>query len=812
MIQRMQRMRTMKRRWKKWLAVFVVVLSVMVLMTTAGIYIFFRLPIPAYTGTLTVPGLKAPVEVRTDEHAIPHIFATNDEDLFFAQGYITARERMFQMDLTRLAGRGELSTLMGDRTIKTDRYFKTLGFYRAAEMEYSRLTPEAKLAVDAYTRGVNAYLSTVSHLPREYAILRAKPQAWKPADSIVGALLMSYRLSSPRGIKPLLHQIHVQAGPQMLEKLLPWIPADAPVISGEKNPAPAALKFAPPADGVRKTTAEVDPLDCPVPLRMRASNWIILSGSRTTTGKPVFAGSPDLEASIPSLFYLIHLKGGSYNVIGGSIAGLPGVHALGFNGRVAWSITVGHGDNVDFFTEKPHPSDPDRYRTENGYQGYTVINDTIRIKTKDGVREEALKVRISRHGPVVSGIMQGLPEHCTMLWPGLMGRDGTLNGLIAVNRAANFQEFRQALGLIRGASVHIGYADVGGNIGYQYITTLPVRRAGENPVPMPGEKGLYDWAGFIPFEKHPYALNPEKGWLASFNQMPSRGDFYGTAYFLFERGYRFEEMIQAKDKFTPEDIRQMQNDTGSHVAKRWIPLISKACSREEALKPHVAMLAGWNRSVSLDSAEATLFNAFITHLIRNTFENKIGRPMIDELFKDLHVSIPVQWLIRYMDDNADPIWDDARTAAVKETRDDMIVKSMKGAVDELTRRFGQNTGEWAWGRVHRMTIKHPLGSVLPFLNLGPYPYAGDDFTIHAGWWKRDNPFEMYSGAAIRIVVDMADLSSMTIMSPPGQSGHYLSPHYGDLAETWAKGGQVPAHYTSAKELDRVLMLLPAKQP
>ena len=801
----------MKPGFKKWIKIFVVALVGILLIATAAFQIFFRLPIPSYTGTIDVPGLKEPVEVRTDEHAIPHIFANNDEDLFFAQGYITARERMFQMDLTRRAGRGELSELFGDKTVKTDRYFKTLGFYRAAESEYKNLTPETKVAVDSYTRGVNAYISTVKHLPREYVILGVKPQAWKPADSIVGALLMSYRLNAPRGIKPLLHQINLHAGPEVLKKLLPWIPASAPVISGEKDSVSSAIHFDQPKDCLRAAVTGIEPIYCPIPLRMRASNWMIFSGSRTTTGKPVFTGSPDLEATIPSLFYMIHLKGASYDVIGGSIAGLPGVHALGFNGKLAWSITVGNGDNVDFYTEKPNPANPDQYLTEDGYRDFMVINDRIRIKSKDGFNEEIIRIKLSRHGPVVGDVMQGLPENCSMLWPGIMGRDGTLNGLLALNRAGNFEEFRKALGMVRGASVHIGYADVDGNIGYQYMTTFPVRRSGENSVPMPGEKGQHDWSGFIPYEKHPFALNPQKGYLASFNQMPAKWDFYGTSYFLFERAYRFEEMVTAKSKFSPDDIRRMQNDTGSHVAKRWVPLISNASSREGSLKPYVAMLANWNQSVSAESPEATLFNSFITHLIRNTFEDELGQPMIDELFKDLHVSIPLQWLIRYMGDNTNVLWDDLKTESVKETRDDMIVKSMKDAVDELKSRYGDDTGKWAWGKVHKMTIRHPLGGFLPFLNLGPYSYPGDDFTIHAGWWKRDNPFEMYSGAAIRIVVDMADLSTMTIISPPGQSGHFLSPYYSDLAETWAKGEQVPAHYTSARELKNELMLIPGKK-
>jgi penicillin G amidase len=790
-----------------------IILVIFLFIITTGLlsfYIFFRLPVPDYNGTIKISGLKDEVEVRTDDHGIAHISAKNDEDLFFAQGYITARERMFQMDLTRLAGRGELSTLFGDKTIKTDKYFKTLGFHRAAEAEYKNLSQETKLAVDAYARGVNEYILTVKNLPREYIILGSKPQLWKPADSVVGALLMSYRLNAPRSIKPLLHQINVNSGPEILKKLLPWIPEAAPMISETKDVPAFSMDFNPEKSELEKiAVTTVENFYSPIPLRMRASNWMIFSGLRTTTGKPVFTGSPDLEAVIPSLFYLIHLKNKNYDVIGGSIAGLPGVHALGFNGKIAWSITVGNGDNTDFFTEKINPNNPDQYLTENGYINFTIIDDTIKIKSGKKLIEEKIKVKISRHGPVISAVMQGMPENCTMLWPGLMGKDGTMDGLLTLNRAKNFREFRKSLGMVRGASVHIGYADIDGNIGYQYMTTFPVRKSGENPVPVPGESGKHDWTGFVPYEKHPYAYNPKKGYLASFNQMPLKADYYGTAYFLFERPYRFEEMVKAKDKFSVKEIADMQNDTGSHTAKRFIPLISKACSKDDSLKPYISMLEKWDRFISIESHEATLFNSFITHLIKNTFEDQLGKNIVEELNKDLHVSIPLQWLIRYSSDPQNFFWDDIKTEK-KETMDDMIHKSMKDAVAELRGKYGDDLKKWEWGRVHKMMIKHPLGSVLSFLNLGPYSYAGDDFTIHAGWWNRENPYEMISGAAIRIVVDMSDLSTMTLMSPPGQSGHFLSPHYGDLAETWSKGGQVPANYTSAMNLKNLLKLQPAK--
>ncbi|HOD28287.1 MAG TPA: penicillin acylase family protein [Syntrophales bacterium] len=800
----------MKSRKAKIGVIVLGVVLAIIIVAAVALSVFLRLPHPSYTGTLEMDGLMAAVEVRTDDHGVPHIFAQNEADLFFAQGFITARERMFQMDLTRLAGRGELSTLLGDKTLKKDRFFKTLGFYRASEAEYANLSPEARTCVDAYTRGVNAYIRSVKFLPLEYVILRARPQPWKPADCLVAGLLMSYRLNSPRGVKPLLYQIHNAAGPELFNELLPWIPESAPFISSAGNRRPASPARAElPERAAPAPVAGIDD-DGPIPLRMRASNWMIFSGARTTTGKAVFAGSPDLEAVIPSLFYLIHLKGGRYDVIGGSIAGIPGVHAAGFNGRMAWSITVGHGDNLDYFTETVNPANANQYRTEDGYRDFQVREDVIRVKGKGGFREEKLTIKTSRHGPVVSGVMSGLPSNCAMMWPGLMGHDGTVEGLLALNRARNFTEFRQALRPIRGASVHMGYADIDGNIGYQYITTFPRRKSGDNPLPQPGAQGRYDWTGYIPFEDHPFALNPAKGYLASFNQMPEAGDYYGTAFFLFERAYRFEDMVKSKDRFSPEDIRSMQLDVVSTVAKRWVPHILRVCGDREGLSKYASLLRKWDGAMDADSPQATIFNAFFTRLIRNTLEDQLGQALVAELFKDLHVSIPAQWMIRHMNDNGHVLWDDIRTSGVRETRDDMVMKSMKDAIAELTARFGGDPKQWAWGKVHRMTIRHPLGGALPFLNLKPLPYAGDDFTIHAGWWDREHPYDMVSGAAIRIVVDMSNLDTMTLMSPPGQSGHYLSPYYNDLAGLWARGEQIPANYRSAKGLKRLLVLEPKK--
>ena len=383
-----------------------------------------------------------------------------------------------------------------------------------------------------------------------------------------------------------------------------------------------------------------------------------------------------------------------------------------------------------------------------------------------------------------------------------------LQGFFKLDKATNFVQFRQACSGARGATFNWGYADMDGNIGYQFISTFPIRKSGDNPIPRPGEKGEYDWTGYVPFEDHPYDYNPDAGYLASFNQIPKWENYYGVWYLPWERATRFQAIVKSKDKFSVEDVRKIQLDTVSNVAIRWVPYIMKVCDGITTLKPYLLMLKDWNCSIDINSPEATLFNSFYLHLMQNTFTNKIGQKLFNDQIAGTGSGFFTICLDNIMGDNNHPLWDDPSTDNYRETRDDMILKSMNDAIADLTKRLGNDPQKWEWGKVHTMTIKNPLGSVLPFLNLNPMPHPGDDWTINSGYWVKANPFDMLEGGAIRIVVDMSDISTMTLISPAGQSGHYLSPYYSDQAELWNNGQQIPTHYTDAMELKQVLVLKP----
>lgn len=782
------------------------ILACLAVLLVIAAWAFFRLPLPDYEGTVELEGLLSDVQVRFDRYGIPHILAGNDEDLFFAQGYLTARERMFQMDMTRLAGRGELSSLFGEATVQTDKFMKTVGFGRLAHAEYRQLPQACRDAILAYTRGVNAYLQGMRHPPREYVFLRARPTPWMPEDTVVCGTLMAYSLTRSKKADLVLHRIGERTDPQTLEHFIPSPPPSAPTVSGpavRRDSTAGPRPFFPLLAGTLSRRGVPEPPGLP---EIAASNWMIFSGSLTATGAPLFTGSPDLQPRIPSLFYVVHLRSDRFDVMGGAIPGTPGVSAVGFNGRIAWSAVNGRVDELDYFIEQPHPEDPDRYRTETGYEAFRILEETLKIKTGKGIREEAFRVRLSRHGPIISEVLDPAPDHTAMQWVG-MQPTGLFEAFLELNRASDFESFRDALSRMKTPTLNVGYADADGNIGYQYVASPPIRKKGSGTLPVPGWTGEYEWQGFIPFERLPFDLNPAKGYLASFNNPARETDYHMTDYYLYERALRFEELGEDLGDLSLEGARALQLDTVSVVAKRWVPHAARACRDRTDLATSLRLLDGWDCAIRKESAAATLFNAFYFRLMENTFADELGLPLWSESLSQSYLIYIPDLLLLHMADRDDHIlFDDVRTPALRETRDGMVTKSMEEAVRELTRRLGPDPEDWSWGQVHRMTFEHPLGAKLPFFNLRPIPTDGDTFTINAGMWNNQRPYEMESGGVIRLVVDFSDFANATIICPPGQSGHWLSPHYDDLARLWAEGGQIPMHFASPEELPGLLTL------
>jgi penicillin amidase len=794
----------------KALKIIITVIIILIIVLFISFQVFFRLPLADYQGTIELAGLKSDVEVRFDKYGVPHIFAQNEADLFFAQGYITARDRMFQMDVTRLAGRGELSTLFGERTIDTDKYLKTIGFYRIARAEYKSLTREMKDIMAAYVAGVNAYIDTVEHLPREYIILGAKPEPWRPEDSIVAGTLMAYSLSQSGKDELIYYQLRNMVSEEKLHDLLPVYPDCAPTISPESTRSSQREGHIRRSDPSTRQHLVMNIIESFLP-KMPVSNWMIYGPKKTTTGNALFTGSPDLEPTLPATFYLIRLQAGDYDVAGGSLPGAPGVNVLGCNGQIAWSSINGCTDDLDYFIEKVHPDNPNRYLTESGWRDFTLVKETLKIKTDNGMKEEELIVKISRHGPIISAVMPLAPKNTAMQWVGLKPI-GLFHGFMEITRARNFREFRRAVSLMKSPTLNLGYADREGNIGYQYLSAPPRRKKGKGIFPAPGWTGEYDWKGYVPFEELPFDLNPSTGYFGGFNNKPKELSYHLVFWHPFERATRFAEIMKERERITLEDAHAIQLDSISVVAKRWIPLLISAAKGKSEFSRHLALFEDWNFDLSRESAAATLFSSFYYRFMENTFSDEVGKEFwsdhLGHIWKIYH---PDRTLALIINENSNPWFDDVSTGDKVEKRDDMLLKSLRESIAELTERLGTDPRNWQWERVHTIIFKHPLGEVLGFLNLCPIPTAGDTFTVGAANWDTTKPYHMVAGGVIRMIVDFSDIEKSTFVSPPGQSGLYMSPHYDDMTEPWADNTQIPMHFLTGRELSDVLLLMKKRE-
>lgn len=772
--------------------------------------LFFRSAVPGYTGEIILEALESEVEVRTDEYGVPHIFADNETDLFFAQGYITARERLFQMEITRLSGRGELSTLFGEATIDSDRFLRTLGIHRMADESYNSMSDEARRKIDAYVSGINAFIESGETIPREFTLLRAKPGKWDGTDSVAAGLLMAFSLTRSLHVGLALYRILEQAGEEITDFIAPHYPEFAPTLTGQNlAQRPERVFHLFPSKPLEDSPdiAALPILQSEFP----ASNWMIFSGELTKSGKPLFAGSPDLEPTLPALFYMMRLNGGRYDVAGGALPGVPGIGPLGFNGDFAWSAVNGRWDELDYFVEKPNPDNPLQYRTEDEYQDFTLIDETIRIKDGSGYREKNLQVKVSRHGPIISDVMPMAPKNTAMKWSAFDNASTDIEGLLRMNRAGNFDEFRDALSYVRTINLGFGYADRNGNIGWQFTGSPPLRAKGDGSLPVPGWPDDYAWTGYVPFDQLPYDFNPDTGYIASFNNDPGNSPHYFTGYYLFQRAIRFDQLIEERGgrKVSLDELHEMQLDTKSPVAELWTPLILDAGLGEE-MAPYAELLRNWNYKMDLDSRAAPLFALFYARMMKNTVSDVTGEKLWNEgLSQSYLVYIPDLVLTKVAHQPDHFIYNDTRTEQA-EDRDAIIRKSMSEAVKQLISLQGPDPEEWSWGRGHKMYFEHPLGERVGLFNLGPIPTPGDHFTINSGFWELGDPFRMDSGGVIRIAVDFAAPENSSIISPPGQSGHYRSPHYDDLAKPWARGEQIPLRFESGKKVSRILLLKPGR--
>ncbi|HUY69380.1 MAG TPA: penicillin acylase family protein [Alphaproteobacteria bacterium] len=750
-----------------------------------GAWLFVR-SMPDYEGHVAMAGLSAPVEVFRDKHGVPEIFAANLDDAARALGYIHASERLFQMEIQRRAGQGRLSEILGPSMLGVDTFTRTMGFYRLAEGAYDALSPEAQKLLTAYAAGVNDWLAThKNRLPPQFVLLGFKPEAWKPADSLVWAKLMAFQLSNNEKLEVLRARLARTLSPAEMNVLFP-------MTSGKNTPVtlvPQAIKTGAilPADPI--TEAE-NMLEALTGLGHGASNEWVIAGSRTTTGKPILANDPHLGLEAPILWYLARIKVPGLDLKGATVPGLP-VVLLGQNGHIAWGLTTTGSDVEDLFRETVDAKNPGDYLTPKGPKPFDTRTEVIRVK---GAPDVTLNVRTTRHGPVLSDIdpelaaLAGKGKVMALAFTALLPGDRTPEALFRIDRATDWPEFLDALKLFRAPPQNFVYADRAGHIGFIAAGWVPIRKEGNGLVPVAGASGAYDWTGMVPFKGAPQLYDPAAGFIFNTNNdvaPPSYPYFLGVDWEEPYRARRLREFLGSPVLQSLESSAAMQADHVSLAARDLLPYLLRIKPIDADDAAALKLLKNWHGLMDKDLPQPLIFTAWLLQMHRLLLADKTGDSLTALGPFDASA------ITRIM--AGDPGWCAAASRLKNQAAspcEELAARALHRALQDLRARYGAAMDLWQWGeaqvtRMDNAFYKHIPGLAgIADLRI---PSSGSFYTLDRGGSSvidPKHPFARTHGGGFRGIYDLADPAKSRFMIATGESGHIFSRHYADLLKPW----------------------------
>jgi penicillin amidase len=780
--------------------------------------------LPTLNGTAQLPGLTANVTVTRDTYGVPHIEAVNLHDLYMAQGYVHAQDRLYQMFYFRTVGEGRLAELFNpdEQLISADRYLRTVGFRRAGEAEWQAISPEARSALEAYAAGVNAFVhSHADNLPIEFTFLGVGFEDWQPVDTITFGKLEARDLSETWSQELLASDILQKVGPDVTAKVMPGYPASAPVILPGANSG----SFSPAIEGYNKY---VRPLISGWGEDVGSNNWVV-DGTKSTTGKPILANDPHLGVRNPSIWYQVHLSttDGKYDAAGFGFAGVPGI-VTGHNKDIAWGVTNTEADVEDVFQEKlDEANHPGQYLSGDKWVPLTIYTETIKVK--GGAPTVTQTVRYTNHGPLLSDWTATLTPTVSTSVTGTFSVEWTalkpghlLDAVNGLQTASNWTEFRAALSKWDVPGQNFVYADTKGNIGYQMTGLLPVRKKGDGSVPGIGWTGENDWTGFVPFDDMPRMYNPPDHYVATANNKNVGPDFkYGVSGYWAApyRILRITEMLKAKEKVSVEDMRAMQFDTQSMLARKVAPIMASANITDTRARQAADLLKNWDGTMKADSTAAAIYEVSYHKLLTNTLGDELGTPLIFQ-YLDGMGGQALQTIEGLLDKPDDPLWDRTDTPQV-EKRDDILVRSITEATGELTAALGDNMQDWTWGKIHEITPRHEFSSadlVGGLFSLAASPIGGDNTTVAVASYPLpyagvplQGPFPVTNYQSYRMIIDVGDWTKSLAVFATGESGQPGSKYWGNMYSQWLQGAYNPLVYTKEQidaNKDAVLTLTP----
>jgi penicillin amidase len=752
---------------------------------------------PQRSGTMLVPGLGAPASVLRDRWGLPHIYAADVPDGFFALGLVMAQDRLWQMDLMRRAAQGQLSAVAGRATLALDRHARTIGFGRIAAAQEAYLSADARLALERFSAGVNTYIGVLHERrgawPPEFDLLRYRPAAWHPVDSLAIVKLLGWFLSTAldTGFFALAAREHV--GDAGLRALFPDYPPEAPTIV-PTPPGGWNAVIAAPAAGERQLRELLG-----MPARGTGSNAWAIAATRAAGGQALLANDPHLELQQPARFYEAHLVAGDLDVYGAWVPGTPSV-VSGHNGRIAWGATNVGALVTDLYVERLDPETGARAWYVDHWEALGTVTERIAVR---GAADEVLRVRSTRHGPLVGSAWPDVPGPgaLALRWTGMEPSD-EIGAVLALMRAGDWEAFNAALDGVATPALNVVYADRAGNIGYRCAGRVPLRSAA-TVLPVPGWDGQHEWRGYIPPAALPRAYNPPAGWIVTANHRIVGPDYPYPLPILWEPPYRarrITELLATTPRLDADTCAAIQRDVRSTHARDLLPALLTALraipERWSAVeRAALALLEEWDGTMAADSAAAALWGVFYQRWLEAVLAERLPPPLVRAALELPRLNVGhTPWQM------ADDALGGAAGWLSAARRDELARDCFARVVRELRRRLGRDPRRWRWGAVHQVALRHPLGRyplLGRLLDVGPAPHGGDAFTIQASEAFPDRPFESALAAPFRLIVDFADLDSTRAVLCSGLSGVPGDRHYADQFDLWLRGAHRRVPYSRA---------------
>lgn len=770
------------RRVRRGLVRLLVILVIVVVLAGGWFYYAATASLPQLDGTVSVAGLNSSVTVIRDTQGVPHITATSLEDLFFAQGYVTAQDRLWQMDMWRRYAAGELSELLGADFLDHDREQRILQIRDAAQAAAAAIPAHERSYLEAYTRGVNALMEARGHLPIEFRVLRYEPRPWTIEDSLLVGANMSKMLN--------YYQVNTEIGREkVLNKIGAELTADLYPDSSPNDRPPGSLPHVPPAAAAAQLMPrEMEPgfaLGVSNPAKDEAelapgsNNWVV-SGAHTVTGKPLLANDMHLPHQIPNIWYEAHLTAGDYDVAGVTLPGVPFV-IVGHNRRIAWGFTNLGPDVTDLFIENFNLRG--EYQTPQGWKEPERRREVIKVKGQPDVTLEAV---VTRHGPIVSELVPGETRKLALQWT-LYEPSALDIPFFAVNSAQNWDEFRAAFARFGSPAQNVVYADVDGHIGYQATGRIPMRASGDGTVPVPGHDDSHAWTGYVPFDDLPRVFDPPSGLIATANGriVPDGYKYLLTRQWASpHRTARIYQVLESGRKFSAGDMLALQTDVQSDFdlwcARRFAEAVERSPQASEGARKVAAILRAWDGRISSDSPAAVLVTR-----VRRAVVEKLYRPKLGDAYDSYRwfmSSVALEKILREQPKRWLPIG--------YRDFDELIVVAVE--MPSKAPRPTDYPASLRWGDELPVQVQHPIFGRVPLLRrwtgTGPLPQSGNGYTVK----QVGKTF----GPSQRFTADVSnfDASTMNILS--GQSGQIFSPHYMDQWNAWYEGRTFPLAFTS----------------